>query len=171
MLRCTRHTPTTRGTSGSRPLTAYFEGNIAGSGRWLEGPHDQPPARRLLTVFKIDQTPVAESGRNENDKNNAMKNPWFGIGINAWLLGIEACSVIGLRALKIAGGGVAAEAEARLMINEKIEAGWTLQGKAFSGALGLTAHRATAKTLVHYRRKVRANQRRLTKQQSAAAAR
>jgi hypothetical protein len=49
------------------------------------------------------------------------------------------------------------------MINEKIQAGWALQGKALSGALGLTAHRATARTLVHYRRKVRANQRRLAK--------
>ncbi len=93
-----------------------------------------------------------------------MKNPWFRIGFDAWLLGIEACSVIGMRTLKIAGGGVAAEAEARLMINEKIEAGWNLQGKALSGMLGLTTYRATARTLLHYRRKVRANQRRLAKQ-------
>jgi hypothetical protein len=100
-----------------------------------------------------------------------MRNPWFRIGVDAWMLGIEASLVIGLRAFKIAAGGVAAEAEARLMINEKIEAGWALQGEALSGALGLTAHRATARTLVHYRRKVRANQRRLAKQQSAAAAR
>ena len=100
-----------------------------------------------------------------------MRNPWFRIGVDAWMLGIEASSVIGLRAFKIAAGGVAAEAEARLMINEKIEAGWALQGAALSGALGLTAHRATARTLVHYRRKVRANQRRLAKQQSAAATR
>ena len=94
----------------------------------------------------------------KNGKSNAMKNPWFRIGFDAWLLGVEASSVIGLRAFKIAGGGAAAAAEARLMINEKIQAGWAL-----SGALGLTAHRATARTLVHYRRKVRANQRRLAK--------
>jgi hypothetical protein len=109
-------------------------------------------------VVKIDQTPEAENG-----KNNAMKNPWFRIGFDAWLLGVEASAVIGLRACKIAAGGVAAEAEARLMISEKIEAGWALQGKALSGALGLSAHGATARTLVHYRRKVRANQRRLAK--------
>lgn len=93
-----------------------------------------------------------------------MRNSWLRIGFDTWSLGVEASSVIGLRALKIAAGGVAAQAETRLMINEKIEAGWALQAKALSGsALGLTAHRATAGTLAYYRRKVRANQRRLAK--------
>jgi hypothetical protein len=95
--------------------------------------------------------------------SSVMENPWFQIGFDTWRLGVEASSVIGLRTLRIAAGGAAAAAETRLMINEKIEAGWSLQAKALSGALGLTAHRATAGTLVHYRRKVRANQRRLAK--------
>ena len=90
-----------------------------------------------------------------------MRNSWFRIGFDTWLLGLEASSVIGLRTLKIAGGGVGAEAETRLMIKEKFDAGWALQAKALSGALGLTAHGATAGALAHYRRKVRANQRRL----------
>jgi len=51
------------------------------------------------------------------------RNPWFRIGLNAWLLGIEASSVIVSRALKIAAGGTAAEAEGRRMLSEKIEAG------------------------------------------------
>ena len=34
---------------------------------------------------------------------------------------------------------------------------------ALTGGLGLRPHRAAAKTLMHYRRKVRANQRRLLK--------
>jgi hypothetical protein len=93
-----------------------------------------------------------------------MKNPWVGIGINAWNLGFEAWSVIGLRILKISAGGPVAEAETRLMFREKFDASWTLQGKALTGALGLTAHGAAARTLAHYRRKVRANQRRLTEQ-------
>jgi len=92
-----------------------------------------------------------------------MKHRWLRIGFDAWLLGIEASSVIGLRALKIAAGGANAHAETNLMIKEKIAAGLALQGKALSGTLGLTAHRATAGTLACYRRKVRANQRRLTK--------
>ena len=49
------------------------------------------------------------------------------------------------------------------MVSEKVKAGIELQALAFTGGLGLTPERAAAKTLVHYRRKVRANQRRLLK--------
>ena len=74
---------------------------------------------------------------------------------------MEASSVIGLRALKIAAGGASAKAETRLMIIEKIETGWALQAKALSGALGLTPQSVTTRTLAHYRRTVRLNRRRL----------
>jgi hypothetical protein len=77
--------------------------------------------------------------------------------------GIEASSVIALRTLKIAAGGMAAEVEARRMISEKIDAGFALQALALSGGLGLTADGAAAKMVAHYRRKVRANRRRLAK--------
>jgi hypothetical protein len=90
-----------------------------------------------------------------------MKNPWVQIGFEAWSLGVEAASVVGLRVLKIAAGGASARAEARLMLVEKVEAGWTIQGKALTGALGLTPHGVTTRTLAHYRRKVRSNKRRL----------
>ena len=39
------------------------------------------------------------------------RNPWLRAGFYAWSLGVEAASVIALRTLKIAVGGVAAEAE------------------------------------------------------------
>jgi hypothetical protein len=91
------------------------------------------------------------------------KNPWLRTGFDAWLLGVEASSVITLRALKIAAGGAAAAVETRRMVSEKIEAGLALQALAMTGQLGLTAHSAATKTLAHYRRKVRANRRRLTK--------
>ncbi len=91
------------------------------------------------------------------------RNPWLRIGLDAWWLGFEVSSVIGLRALKLAAGGAAAEVEARRMVTEKIQAGFGLQAKALNGALGSTAHTAAAKTLAHYRRKVRANRRRLAK--------
>jgi hypothetical protein len=83
-----------------------------------------------------------------------MKNPWVRIGTNSWSLALEASSVIGLRALKIASGGRAAEAETRLMVREKCEAGWAIQGKALAGNLGWTANAATSRILPHYRRKV-----------------
>jgi hypothetical protein len=92
-----------------------------------------------------------------------LRNPWFRVGVNAWSLGMEASSVIALRTLKIAAGGVAAEVEARRMVSEKIEAGLALQALALTGGLGLTADGAATKMLAHYRRKVRANRRRLAK--------
>jgi hypothetical protein len=91
-----------------------------------------------------------------------MKNPWVRIALSAWALGFEASSVIGLRVMKIAAGGPAAEAETRLMFREKFQAGLAIQGKVLSGALGKTAHTATSRALAHYRRKVRSNRRRLT---------
>jgi hypothetical protein len=84
-------------------------------------------------------------------------------GFDAWSLGVEASTVIGLRLLKIGSGGHAAEAEARQMISEKIESGFALQSMAWSGRLGHNAHDATRKTLAHYRIKMRANRRPLAK--------
>jgi hypothetical protein len=91
------------------------------------------------------------------------RNPWLRLGFNAWSLGVEASSVIGLRTLKIAAGGAAADAESRRMVDEKVRAGLELQSLALTGGLGLTPQGAAARTLAHYRRKVRANQRRLLK--------
>jgi hypothetical protein len=89
--------------------------------------------------------------------------PWLRAGFHAWSLGLEVSSVIALRTLKIAAGGIAAEAEARRMVSEKIEAAVTLQALALTGGLGPTANSA-ARTIAHYRRKVRANRRRLAKE-------
>jgi hypothetical protein len=93
----------------------------------------------------------------------AHRNPWLAIGFDAWLLGIEASYTIGLRTLKIMAGGRGAEAEARRMISEKIDAGQSLQAKALTGGLGMTVPTAAARTLKHHRRKVRSNRRRLAK--------
>jgi hypothetical protein len=90
-------------------------------------------------------------------------NPWMKLTMDAWSLGIEASSVIGLRTLKMAAGGPAAQTEAALMINEKIASTLDLQLRAMTGGLGITPHAAASKTLAHYRRKVRANRRRLSK--------
>jgi hypothetical protein len=79
------------------------------------------------------------------------------------MLGLEASSVIGLRLLKIAAGGPASEVELRRMVSEKVAAGAALQLKALAGGLGYSPAAATARTLAHYRRRVRANRRRLQK--------
>jgi hypothetical protein len=93
----------------------------------------------------------------------SLANPWFGIGWDAWRLGMEASTVIGLRALKIAQGGAAGQAEAERMVSEKVQAGMDLQALALSGGLGMTPASASARTLAHYRRRVNANRRRLSK--------
>ncbi|TWB40453.1 hypothetical protein [Nitrospirillum pindoramense] len=94
------------------------------------------------------------------------KNAWMRNGFDSWLLGVEALQVITLRTLKLAAGGAAAQTEAQRMVNEKIAAGLDLQMRALTGGLGVTADGATAKVLAHYRRKVRANRRRLSKMAS-----
>jgi hypothetical protein len=67
-----------------------------------------------------------------------------------------------LRALKIAAGGPAAHQEINRMVSEKVDAALELQARALTGALGLTPQVAAGRTLTHYRRKVRANRRRLS---------
>ncbi len=91
------------------------------------------------------------------------RKAWLRLGWNAWALGMEASAVIGLRTMKIAAGGAAAEAEALRMVSEKVEAAAALQAMAMTGALGFTAQAASSKAVAHYRRKVQANRRRLTK--------
>jgi hypothetical protein len=46
------------------------------------------------------------------------------LGVDAWSLSVEASSVIALRMLKFAVGGVAAEAEARKMVSERSRQAW-----------------------------------------------
>jgi hypothetical protein len=91
------------------------------------------------------------------------RNPWLDVGIHAWSLGVESSQVIGLRTLKLATGGAAGEREARQMVGEKIQAVVALQVMALTGGLGINPHAAAAKAVTHYRRKVRANRRRLSR--------
>jgi hypothetical protein len=91
------------------------------------------------------------------------RNPWLGIGLDVWSLGFEASAVMGLRALRIAQGGAAGQAEAERMVSEKVEAAMALQAQALTGGLGGTPASATARAIAHYRRKVKANHRRLSR--------
>jgi hypothetical protein len=88
---------------------------------------------------------------------------WFRLGMDMWMLGAEASSVIALRTLKLAAGNAAAAAEARLMVGEKIAAAMALSQRAALGQLGSSMPGAGSRMVAHYRREVRANRRRLTK--------
>jgi hypothetical protein len=92
-----------------------------------------------------------------------LTTPWLRLGLEAWSLGLESSQVIGLRALKLASGGVGAGLETQRMVSEKIEALMALQARALTGDLGATPDSAARHAIAHYRRKVRANRRRLAK--------
>lgn len=91
------------------------------------------------------------------------KDPWTSLAFDTWSLGLEASSVIGLRMMKLAAGGAAAQAEAQRMVSEKATAGMMLPMLAATGQLGATGPAIASKSLAHLRRKVRANRRRLSK--------
>lgn len=86
---------------------------------------------------------------------------WLRAGIDAWSLGLDASAVIGLRMMKIAGGGETGSAEALLMISEKIKAAIDLQGVLVSRGLAASPLVVAKESLRFYHRKVAANRRRL----------
>jgi hypothetical protein len=91
------------------------------------------------------------------------RNPWLFAGYDLWVLGMESAAVMTMRGLKVAAGGAAATAEMERMVSEKVQAGLELQALAARGALGATMPDVVSKTTKHYRKRVRANHRRLTK--------
>jgi hypothetical protein len=97
------------------------------------------------------------------DADMARHNSWLSLSMDAWSLGFEASTVMALRTLRLATGGADAQLEAQRMVTEKIDAAFDLQARAMTGRLGSSVEEATAKTVSHYRRAVRANHRRLTR--------
>jgi hypothetical protein len=93
-----------------------------------------------------------------------MLNPWLSFGLKAWQIGLEAQSVIALRMLRLAAGGVRAEAEASRMVTEKIMASGEAQMAAAMAAMGgHKEHVIAAEALNVYGKRVRANRRRLSR--------
>ena len=85
-----------------------------------------------------------------------MFGSWYKLGIDATMLAFESQQVIGMRLIKIAAGGAVGQAEAQRMVTEKVVA-------AGEAALMVASGASTAKVIAGYRRKVRANARRLSK--------
>lgn len=88
-------------------------------------------------------------------------NDWLFIGVDSWLLGTEAAAVIALRTAKLAIGDAAAWQEAHLMVEEKSAAYLALGVALATGRMGARPETIARGTVVHYRRRVRANRRRL----------
>ena len=85
-----------------------------------------------------------------------VENAMFKIWNDMFMLGIEAQQVAFLRAKKIAAGGKSGEREARFMISEKMAA-------AAEAGFSLATGKSVGSVVKGYRRKVRANQRRLSR--------
>ena len=93
-----------------------------------------------------------------------MYNPWLGLAFKVIGLGIEAQSVIALRMMRLAAGGSRGRAEASRMVAEKVSAFAEAQTAAATAILtGRREKIVAGKVLNTYRKRVRANRRRLTR--------
>lgn len=89
-------------------------------------------------------------------------NALFRLNLSLMQLGAESAGVIALRTLRLASGGAAATAEAERMVTEKLLTAAEAQGKAWIDAVSGASHLTPRRTVALYRRKVRANRRRLS---------
>jgi hypothetical protein len=93
-----------------------------------------------------------------------MLNSWFALSFQTARLGWEAQSVIALRLMRLAAGGVSGHSEARRMVAEKVfalaEAQTATAMVAMKGGNGQDVAR---KLLRVYKKRVRGNRRRLSK--------
>ena len=91
-------------------------------------------------------------------------NLWWHAYIRATQAGWDANVVVAMRLMRMTAGGALAQREAQRMVSEKVtaiaEAQWAAVTKMIMGG-GMAA--ATKSASAVYRRKVRANQRRLTR--------
>ena len=93
-----------------------------------------------------------------------MWSNWFALSSQTALLTLEAQSVIALRLMRIAAGGALAQSEMTRMVTEKVHALGEAQTAAAVGSVtGRTSRHITKKVVGVYKKRVRANRRRLTR--------
>lgn len=94
-----------------------------------------------------------------------MRGPWASwskLWTDTAMMGVEAQQVIALRMWKAAMGGAAAVGEAERMVTEKAQAAFDAQRIIASSAMAGAPHLAAERAVALYRRRVRANRRRLS---------
>ena len=91
-----------------------------------------------------------------------MLDQYFALYRHWTLLAFEAQTVVGLRMLRLAGGGVGAHHELHRMVTEKADAA-AMAGidAALAFAAGRSAPEIARQAVTGYRKRVRANRRRL----------
>ena len=93
-----------------------------------------------------------------------MTAPYFSLLMRSAFLAMEAQQVIWLRMMRVAAGGVAADREIARMGTEKFKAAAEIgAAAAFAAIGGQSGDRIAGKAIRGYRKRVRANKRRLTK--------
>jgi hypothetical protein len=98
-----------------------------------------------------------------------MWNAWLALTFQVSRLTWDAHGVIGLRLMKLAGGGPAAASEASSMITEKVAASLEAQAAAMASVLaGRKGAHAVTSVLNVYEKNVHANRRRLSSNVSIA---
>ena len=91
-------------------------------------------------------------------------NAWCALSLQTARLGWEAQNVIALRMLRIAAQRPGSQTEARRMVTEKVPALAEAQSAASTAVIkGGKGHLVAKKVLGVYKKRVRANRRRLTK--------
>jgi hypothetical protein len=88
---------------------------------------------------------------------------WFPLAYEAAQLGFDAQRVITLRFMRLATGGASGQDEAQRMISEKSAAFAEAQIAAAGPLAGGKSDVATKKVLAVYKKRVRANKRRLSR--------
>jgi hypothetical protein len=86
---------------------------------------------------------------------------WFRLSFDMMRLGLESQSVINTRLLRMAAGGAPALAEAQRLVPEKMSALIEAQQAMAMATVSGTPHHGPRKAVAMYRRRVRANNRRL----------
>jgi hypothetical protein len=89
-------------------------------------------------------------------------SPWVRLNLQLWALAVESTMVIALRLQKIAWGGYGAQHEAYRMVGEKVTAGQAVNAIMLQNGPNVTTAKMS-KAVRHYRGKVAANKRRLSK--------
>jgi hypothetical protein len=91
----------------------------------------------------------------------AAMTPWTSMAMQTALLALESQQVIAMRLTKFAFGGPGVQREAELMVSEKMESLAETSQMMILAALGGKKDLGAGKVVRHYRKKVRANVRRL----------
>lgn len=92
--------------------------------------------------------------------STAAAHAWTRLWVDSAFLMADTAAVMAMRSMRMMGGGRAATAETRRMIEEKVEAGFELAGAMAAGMI-TSPESAARKTLDVLGKRVRANRERL----------